>query len=121
MPQQPLARVPMDTVWTWQEHAACQGVDQRLFFHPQNERGNLRRQRDRAAKSICARCPVRIECADYAVRAHEPYGVWGGLTEEDRAAIYGRIDVRKYPRATGSGAAIASFEIEQTVAGRALN
>lgn len=87
MPPQPRAQVPSDATWFWQEHAACQGADQQLFFHPQHERGTLRRQRDRAAKMICARCSVRPDCADYAVRAQEPYGVWGGLTEEDRAMI----------------------------------
>jgi WhiB family redox-sensing transcriptional regulator len=87
MPKQPLARVPADTTWFWQDHAACKGADQRIFFHPQHERGRARRMRDHAAKMMCARCPVRIQCADYAVRAHEPYGVWGGLTEEDRAVF----------------------------------
>jgi WhiB family redox-sensing transcriptional regulator len=85
MPKQALAHVPDDAVWFWQEHAACRGVDPQLFFHPQNERGAARRRRDQAAKSVCAQCSVRAECADYALRAHEPYGIWGGLSEEDRA------------------------------------
>ena len=80
MPQQPLAQVPVDAVWDWQEHGACRSADPTLFFHPQNERGSARRSRDLAAKAVCASCPVRIECADYAVRArvanvmmHVPY------------------------------------------------
>ena len=39
MPQQPLAQVPQDATWFWQEHGACRSVDPTLFFHPQNERG----------------------------------------------------------------------------------
>jgi len=33
-------------------------------------------------------CPVRVACAEHAVRVREPYGIWGGLSEEDREAIY---------------------------------
>jgi WhiB family redox-sensing transcriptional regulator len=58
---------------------------------------------------------VRIECADYAVRAREPYGVWGGLTEEDREAIYARIDLAEYPRARGEGARMAATEIDAAI------
>jgi WhiB family redox-sensing transcriptional regulator len=74
-----------------------------LFFHPQNERGLSRIRRDRAAKSVCARCAVRLECADYAIRAREPYGVWGGLTEEERDRIYERATLSEYGRDKGEG------------------
>ncbi len=115
MPQQPLAQVPQDAVWDWQEHGSCRKADPSLFFHPQNERGSARRSRDLAAKAVCASCPVRIECADYAVRAREPYGVWGGLTEEEREAIYARIDIAEYPRQRGQGAIAAAEEIDQAL------
>ena len=103
MPQQPLAQVPVDATWEWQEHGACRDADTALFFHPQNERGLSRIRRDRAAKSVCARCDVRAECADYAIRAREPYGVWGGLTEEERERIYVRSALVDYGRAKGEG------------------
>ena len=57
MPQQPLAQVPKDAVWHWQEHGSCRDADPLLFFHPQNERGSSRLRRDRSAKLICAGCP----------------------------------------------------------------
>jgi WhiB family redox-sensing transcriptional regulator len=63
---------------------------------------------------------VRTECADYAVRAREPYGVWGGLTEEDREAIYRRLDSRNYPRARGEGLRAAEHEISEAVSDQAL-
>ena len=109
MPQQPLARVPEDAVWHWQESGACRDSGPVLFFHPQNERGIQRRRRDAAAKSVCASCPVRVQCADYAIRAREPYGVWGGLTEEERDVIYTRADTRSYPRERGTGARLAGI------------
>jgi len=33
---------------------------------------------------------VRTECASHALAVREPYGVWGGLSEEDREVIYRR-------------------------------
>lgn len=120
MPQQPLAQVPQDARWNWQDHGACRECDPLLFFHPQNERGSARMRRDRAAKLVCAGCPVRVECADYAIRAREPYGVWGGLSEDDREQVYARLDARDYPRAKGEGALAAAEEIAEAVSPRAL-
>ena len=31
-----------------------------------------------AAKSICATCPVILECLEGAIERREPWGVWGG-------------------------------------------
>lgn len=120
MPQQPLAKVPDDVRWTWQDHGACRGTDPAMFFHPQNERGASRIRRERAAKRVCAECVVRLECADYAIRAREPYGVWGGLSEEERELVYSRMDSRTYPREQGSGLRHARDVIDQAVSARAL-
>ncbi|MFY9232641.1 MAG: WhiB family transcriptional regulator [Candidatus Nanopelagicales bacterium] len=120
MPQQPLAQVPDDAQWFWQDHGSCREADPLLFFHPQNERGSSRIRRDRAAKLVCAACPVRMECADYAVRAREPYGVWGGLSEEDRERIYARLDSRHYPRAKGDGLRAAGSDLSAAISPRAL-
>ncbi len=120
MPQQPLAQVPKDASWYWSDNGSCREADPLLFFHPQNERGSARGRRERSAKLICMQCTVRIECADYAVRAREPYGVWGGLSEDDRERIYSRLDIRKYPRGRGEGAQAAAAEIAQAVSPQAL-
>jgi hypothetical protein len=55
-----------------------------LFFHPERERGPARAVREARAKNVCRRCPVMAQCRDHALIVHEPYGVWGGLTEEER-------------------------------------
>ena len=120
MPQQPLAQVPVDAEWFWQERGSCRDVDPLIFFHPQNERGSARVKRDRTAKQVCAGCTVRLECADYAVRAREPYGVWGGLSEDERERIYSRLDSRNYPRAKGDGLRVAERDIAMAVSPRAL-
>lgn len=41
------------------------------------------------AVRICDRCPVRAECLAYAER-HGEGGIWGGLTEQQRAERAGR-------------------------------
>jgi WhiB family redox-sensing transcriptional regulator len=41
-----------------------------------------------AAKAICAACRVLTECRDYALRTRQPFGVWGGLDEEQRRDIW---------------------------------
>ncbi|MFJ5552905.1 WhiB family transcriptional regulator [Streptomyces sp. NPDC093225] len=76
--------------WTWQERAACRDLGTDRFFHPAGERGEDRAVRDEAAREVCALCPVQAECLRHALHVQEPYGVWGGLTEEERRALYAR-------------------------------
>jgi WhiB family redox-sensing transcriptional regulator len=72
----------------WQWRAACRGEDANVFFPPSHfERADEKRGRERRAKGICAACPVRIECLEYAMRIHESHGVWGGLNELERRAL----------------------------------
>ena len=73
--------------WEWQYEGACREVEPSVFFHPEGERGGTRRRRDEAAKAICARCPVIEQCREHALAVQEPYGVWGGLSEDERAQI----------------------------------
>lgn len=71
----------------WQSDAACRNKDETLFFHPPGERGATRRRRDAVAKAICSTCPVIRQCREQSLLVREPYGVWGGLSEDERAAI----------------------------------
>ena len=73
--------------WDWQARAACRGADTSIFYHPENERGPSRRRREMRAKRICQGCPVRQNCLSWALWAREPYGVWGGLSVEEREAL----------------------------------
>jgi WhiB family redox-sensing transcriptional regulator len=68
----------------WQVRAACRGTDTSIFYHPENERGPARRHREMLAKAVCGRCPVIEPCRQRALEAREPYGVWGGMSAEDR-------------------------------------
>ena len=78
---------PLSELWDWQLHGRCRTVGSEFFFHPEGERGDARAERDKAAQEVCEGCPVVAECAAHALNVREPYGVWGGLTEEDREAI----------------------------------
>lgn len=39
------------------------------------------------ARAVCARCPVRVACREYAVETGAPYGIWGGTTPKERAQL----------------------------------
>lgn len=72
---------PVAETWDWQLHAACRGQDSAVFFHPRNERGDHREERETRAKELCARCPVLDRCREHALSVEEAFGIWGGLTE----------------------------------------
>lgn len=39
------------------------------------------------AKSVCAACPVVQSCLRWALAAREPYGIWGGMSAEEREQL----------------------------------
>jgi WhiB family redox-sensing transcriptional regulator len=76
--------------WTagWQQRAACRGEDSVYFFAPSYfERRAEKNAREAVAKAICVRCPVRVECLEYALAIRENHGIWGGLNEMERRAV----------------------------------
>jgi len=87
---------PVSDQWDWQLEAACRGMDSSTFFHPTEEHRVARQRRINAAKEICASCPVLADCRSYALRTREAYGIWGGLSEFERASILGLRSLR-YP------------------------
>ena len=73
---------------SWKLRAACRGPESALFFPPTvPERKEDRDAREQRAKAICAMCPVREECLEYALEIREPHGIWGGLTEVERRLL----------------------------------
>lgn len=76
--------MPLQDVYEWQYDGACRGADPETFFSPDAERGPRRRAREAAAKALCAVCPVVQQCLEHALQVREPYGVWGGLTINER-------------------------------------
>lgn len=64
----------------WRELALCQQVDPDAFFP---EKG----ANPAVAKKVCRECEVRVECLDYALTHRERYGIWGGLSENERRGL----------------------------------
>lgn len=79
--------VPIAEEWDWQLTAACRDTDPAVCFHPDNERGEPRARRVRAAKQVCRRCSVRDRCLEYALGSSERHGIWGGYTEDERKKL----------------------------------
>ncbi len=78
---------PNADLWDWQLHAECRGMASSFFFHPEGERGPARARREAQAKAVCFQCPAMAACRDHALQVHEPYGIWGGLSESERAQM----------------------------------
>jgi WhiB family transcriptional regulator, redox-sensing transcriptional regulator len=74
----------------WLHDAACRGMELSIFYRPDNERGASARRHDLRAKAICADCPVRRSCLEWALATPEPYGVWGGMTPDERRQLQTR-------------------------------
>jgi WhiB family redox-sensing transcriptional regulator len=65
----------------WKQEAACDGVNIDLFF-------DEAMMRKRWYLFYCEACPVADECLDFATRNGERYGVWGGLTPDQRSHMH---------------------------------
>ena len=59
--------------------ALCVGMDPEVFFPLPGDVLGIA-----AAKAVCAACPVRAFCAEYAVRTGSDDGIFGGLTPDER-------------------------------------
>lgn len=66
----------------WFARAACRGTNPELFFVDRQHTADAVH-----AKRICATCPVRAECLDYALVSNERFGVWGGCSVDERIAL----------------------------------
>ena len=61
----------------WRVHGACRDHPTVLFFPGRGEDAG-------PAQEICAGCPVRDECLEWALTLPERFGVWGGMSERAR-------------------------------------
>jgi WhiB family redox-sensing transcriptional regulator len=68
----------------WRADAACRGIGA-LFYKTDLE--DAPEHRITKAKAVCMRCPVRAQCAAYALTVAEPHGIWGGFTERERELL----------------------------------
>lgn len=66
---------------------ACYGIPQfdEIFF-PSGSNPNYER-----ARKICATCPLKAPCLQYALETDQKWGMWGGLSPEERTALRRRM------------------------------
>ncbi len=65
----------------WRESALCKEVDPQIFFE---ETPGVK---STAAKSVCRRCDVQLDCLDYALNNSVNDGIWGGLSVNQRKRL----------------------------------
>lgn len=69
----------MNETPAWMEYGACVGGKTDTFFPAEGQNATQ-------AKRVCATCPVREPCLEYALSKRE-FGIWGGTTEEERITL----------------------------------
>jgi len=74
-----------DEAVEWKDDAACRDTDPDLFF-PVGTTGPAIEQIENA-KAICRACDVASACLEYALANREEYGIWGGMTEDERRTL----------------------------------
>lgn len=67
----------------WREGALCATSDPEVFFPEKADTAAAD-----IAKQVCDSCPVVNECLSHALNYGERFGVWGGLTAEERRPMY---------------------------------
>jgi WhiB family redox-sensing transcriptional regulator len=77
----------------WRLDAACRTAGTDLFFGPWDERQRDRTARESRAKAVCAACPSRQPCLEFALRLDIRWGVFGGEGERERDRLRAPSDV----------------------------
>jgi WhiB family transcriptional regulator, redox-sensing transcriptional regulator len=80
----------MDT--DWMMRGKCKDLDPAIFF-PNDWVGV------QVAQRICADCPVKSPCLEYALENRVDHGVWGGASERERRRI---LRQRRLAKARGA-------------------
>lgn len=76
----------------WWAEAACRGRPDVNWFPTQGEPAT-------PAKAVCASCPSREPCREFAIDEHLDVGIWGGQSARDRRR--GRAGAERTARRSG--------------------
>ena len=66
----------------WAQSAECAKPGKPLMFPHERDAVGVQ-----LALDTCAACPVRQACLDEALGRNESFGIWGGMTTEERRAL----------------------------------
>lgn len=70
--------IPRAKEENWRDDALCAQYDPSMFFPEKGIPAST-------AKKICEECPVRNQCLAFALKNSEAFGIWGGMTSNQRA------------------------------------
>lgn len=73
----------------WRDEGSCKGEPYSTFFFEDTSP-------DPKARHLCLRCPVRMDCLEYATEHEKDWGVWAGTTARVR------LTLRRLMKRTGS-------------------
>lgn len=79
------------TTEPWMLDASCRRMNPDLWFPARG----AHMADTAAAKAVCATCPVRDDCLDYAQREQIHHGIWGGYAPKERLALRRRRRLRQ--------------------------
>lgn len=76
----------------WRDEAACRDVPEgmtraqwvKVFVRNKLPEPRTYTQSYARARAVCERCPVLDDCREYALSEGELYGMWGGLSPNER-------------------------------------
>jgi len=75
----------------WTELANCNNADLEIFFSPKSP------NKTAEALAYCQECTVRTQCLEFAIENRLPYGVYGGLTPQQRGSNSYVTDKKEKP------------------------
>lgn len=73
--------------YEWQFDGECNKYDPEMFYLPYNLRMSQKREFIARAKEVCAVCPVAQKCREFALETEQEFGIWGGMSEEERRKV----------------------------------
>jgi len=78
----------------WMDQASCGGMEDTLFFGASDpdKRPQYTLTDIKAARKICASCPVTRLCLETSLINKDEFGVFAGSTRTNRAKILKRIE-----------------------------
>lgn len=80
----------------WRADASCSTREVASLFFPVGVTGPAETQIVKA-KEVCASCPVKDACLEFAITTNQEYGIWGGTSEDERRIL--RREWRRKQRA----------------------
>lgn len=67
------------------DEAGCTTVPVEVFYG--TDEMPLNQEEKQQAKSICNKCPVKLDCLNHSLKTKEYWGIWGGLDERERRVL----------------------------------